>query len=103
MKTKIAIIMIEKSHPTIRRMANSYARSRGIGKCTAIRLDGQENVRPWKKVWWRNGHIDYTSLIAEFRLGDVIKYVETQLPKEFGSFLKELADLLLLEAGGQDE
>jgi len=94
MKTKIAIIMIEKSHPTIRRMANSYARSRGIGKCTAIRLDGQENVRPWKKVWWRNGHIDYTSLLAEFRLGDIMRYVELERPNFLAPFLRELADLL---------
>ena len=86
--------MIEKSHPTIRRMANSYARSRGIGKCTAIRLDGQENVRPWKKVWWRNGHIDYTSLLAEFRLGDIMRYVELERPNFLAFFLRELADLL---------
>ena len=86
--------MIEKSHPTIRRMANSYARSRGIGKCTAIRLDGQENVRPWKKVWWRNGHIDYTSLLAEFRLGDIMRYVELERPNFLALFLRELADLL---------
>lgn len=94
MREYVYVSELKNKFPTMAKMCNSYARFCGFGKATALRFDGKEEYIRGRKIFCRNGYIEYIPISVEIRIGALMSYVERYRPQYLRRFISELTLLL---------